>query len=198
MVGDTTWNFQINTERKFAVRNQYEAIVALDPQDDDIIVWLDLDGDMFAHKDVLKHLAEHYDEDTLMSFGSYVPIPDPGTSPPAEDFPASVVRTRNYRHQMQTGVCCFNHLRTMKGKVFKAIPKEYFFHSKTGAWYTIGTDYIFMTPALELADGRYKFIEEVLVKYNHANPHADYLTNSVDSFDCVQDCLHRTPLAPLP
>lgn len=194
---DDRWHYTINTDHRHAVRNQYESIVALEPEADDIIVWLDLDGDMLAHADVLAHLAEYYADDTLVTYGSYLPVPDMGTSPIAEPFPADIVRDRAYRHQMLTGICCFNHLRTMKGKVFKAIPFDQF-HFPTGEWYTIGTDYIFMTPALELADGRYKFIEEVLLFYNHDNPHADFRTQSIESFRCVQDCLHRPALARLP
>jgi hypothetical protein len=191
---DPRWNFQLNTERRYAVRNQYDAIVALGPEDDDVVIFLDLDGDMLAHSDVLAHVAREYDDDTLVTYGSYVPVPDMGTSPIAEPFPADVVAKRAYRRQMLTGVCCFNHLRTMKGRVFNAIPSDQFQHSNGKGWYTIGTDYIFMTPALELADGRYKCLSEVLVKYNHDNPHADFRENSVDSFDCVQDCLHRPAL----
>lgn len=197
---DERWNYQINTVQQFAVRNQYEAIRALDPQDDDIVVFLDLDGDMLAHEDVLLHLGEYYEDGTLVTYGSYRPVPDMGTSPPAVPFPEHVVSSGRYREQMLTGICCFNHLRTMKGSVVNAIPENQFkFASgKAGQWYTIGTDYIFMAPALELAAGRYKHIPEVLLLYNHDNPHADYLTHSVDSFKCVQDCLRRPALKGLP
>jgi len=40
-------------QAKFAVRNQVEAIDNMNPADDDIIVWLDVDGDRFAHQEFL-------------------------------------------------------------------------------------------------------------------------------------------------
>lgn len=199
---DERWNYTINEARQMAVRNQYESVQYLNPQDDDVVIWLDLDGDMFAHRDVLKHLGEYYAEDDgpLVTYGSYKAIPDPGTSPPAVPFPPDVVRKGAYREQMRTGICCFNHLRTMKGKIVNAIPLEQFkFASgpRAGEWYTTAGDYVFMACALELAGGRYKVIDEVLLHYNHANPLADYLTNSVASFATTGDYLVRPPLQPL-
>lgn len=202
--GDDRWHYTINhgQDRRFAVRNQWEAIQNLAPEDDDVVVWLDLDGDMLAHSQVLTHLSAYYAEldAPQLTYGSYKAVPDMGTSPIAEPFPPGVVEARAYRNQMQTGICCFNHLRTMKGRVVKAIPADQFRFREgptAGEWYTIGTDYIFMTPAFELVDGRFKFISETLLLYNHDNPRADYLVSSIDSFACVQDCLHRPPLARL-
>lgn len=199
---DGRWNYTLNATRQMAVRNQYEAVQNLEPDDDDIVIWLDLDGDMFAHPDVLKHLGEYYAEPDapLLTYGSYKAVPDHGTSPPAVPFPPDVVRNGTYRQQMRTGVCCFNHLRTMKGKVVKAIPIDQFKFAtgpRRGEWFTSAGDYVFMASALELAGGRYKVIEEVLLLYNHANPLADYLTNSVASFSTTSDYLNRPPLPPL-
>jgi glycosyltransferase involved in cell wall biosynthesis len=198
---DPRWHIRINEDRRYAVRNQYEALAAAQPADDDIIVFLDLDGDRLAHPDVLAHLLGHYADGTLLTYGSYKAVPDPGTSPPAVPFPRKVIANSTYRKQMLTGICCFNHLRTMKGRVFNAIPPDHFRFAagpRRGEWYTIGTDYVFMAPALELAGGRHKFITETLLLYNHDNPHADYLTQPVESFSCVQDTLHRPPLRGLP
>lgn len=198
---DERWNYTINETRQMAVRNQYEAVRNLQPEFDDIVLWVDLDGDMLAHPDALKHLGEHYaDGNPLVTYGSYKAIPDPGTSPPAVPFPDHVVTNGSYREQMRTGICCFNHLRTMKGGIVNAIPIEQFkFATGPGAgeWYTTAGDYVFMACALELAGGRYKVINEVLLHYNHANPLADYLTNSVASFATTSDYLTRPPLLPL-
>jgi glycosyltransferase involved in cell wall biosynthesis len=200
--GDDRWNYTINATRQFAVRNQYEAVHQLAPEPEDVVIWLDLDGDMFAHRDVLVHLANYYNEPDapLVTYGSYRAVPDHGTSPPAVPFPDDVVRNNAYRQQMITGICCFNHLRTMKGKIVNAIPQNQFLFRGTenaGQWYTTAGDYIFMACALELAGGRYKVIEEVLLLYNHDNPYADYLMNSVASFATTNDYLYRPALTPL-
>lgn len=200
---DDRWHYTINATRQFAVRNQYDALHRLQPEDDDIVIWLDLDGDQFAHKYVLRVLDAYYrqPEAPLLTYGSYRAVPDRGTSPAAVPFPDYIVRDNAYRQQMLTGICCFNHLRTMKGRVATAIPEEQFKFAagpQQGEWYTTAGDYVFMAAGLELAGGRYKVIEEVLLLYNHDNPYADYLMNSVASFATTNDYLVRPALERLP
>lgn len=200
---DERWNCTLNERRMYAVENQVRAIEQLAPADDDVVVWLDLDGDTFAHADVLKRLAEHYDGDAepLVTFGSYRPIPDLGTSTMAEPIPDHVVANRSYRQETLTAGCHWNHLRSMKGSIVKAIPPDQFRWPKgpkAGSYYGAGVDYIFMTAALELANGRHKFIDEVLYLYRHPLP-----TDEVDrgyhneTAACTQNYLRRPPLAPL-
>lgn len=191
------WDYQINEDRRFAVRNQYEAIQRLDPADDDVVVWLDLDGDMLADPGVLSRLATHYQDNTLLTYGSYKPVPDVGPPMRIDWYPHKVVRNRSYRAYTLQGGCCFNHLRTMKGVVAKAIPVEYL-QWPDGRWYEIGTDYVFMMSGLELADGRYKCIRDTLLLYNHANPLADNISHAKAGVSCVTDCLNRPPLKGLP
>lgn len=192
------WNYQINGDHRFAVRNQYETITRLAPSDDDIIVFLDLDGDQLAHPNVLQHLTEYYNDDTLLTYGNYTPVPFADTCPPAIPFPPEVIADGSYRQYMTSfgGHCCFNHLRTMKGKLFNNIPLWHF-KRDSGEWFTAGTDYLFMLAGLELAGGRHKCIEEVLLLYNNANPLADYLTHPADTSSNVMEALTRPPLSPL-
>jgi glycosyltransferase involved in cell wall biosynthesis len=188
---------QINSEQKYAPRNQYEGILAMAPGPDDIIVFLDLDGDRFAHPNVLQHLDDCYAHGPLLTYGSYKPVPDPGTSAPARPFPREVIDSGSYRQYLRAGgLCCFNHLRTMKGKVFNAIPPEYF-KWPDGRWYDAGTDYLFMLAGLELAGRQHMFINETLLLYNHANPYADYLRTPAVTSQCINDILLREPLKPL-
>lgn len=195
---DDRWSYQLNTERQFAVRNQHEAIQALDPADDDIVVFLDLDGDMLADPHVFERLQGYYNDGTLVTYGNYRPVPS-GAQMPIRPYPADVVRNRSYRDYTYYGGCSFNHLRTMKGVVAKAIPVEecqWRAGPRAGEWYGRGTDYIFMLSAMELADGRYKCLDDVLLLYNHANPLADYLV-SIDQGE-VREFLSRGPLPALP
>ena len=198
---DNRWQVQINTDRRFAVQNQYEAIARANPADDDIIVFLDLDGDQFAHEHVLRSLQAAYSDGTLLTYGSYRAVPDPGTCGPAVPFPRDVVRDGSYRQHMLSGKgCCFNHTRSMSGRVFKAIPPDHFRWAsgpKRGRFYEAGVDYIMMVAGLELAGGRYKCLTEVLCLYNHANELADYLYHPAEANACTQDYLRRPPLQPL-
>lgn len=197
---DERWHCTVNDRQLFAVRNQVEAIHQLDPADDDVIVFLDLDGDQFAHPDVLAHLADAYADGTLLTYGSFEPVPITGPWQQAVPFPPAVVRAGSYRQHILHEGCCFNHLRTMKGAVAKAIPDDHFRWAsgpKQGEWYSAGTDYIFMTAGLELAGGRYKCLPETLLLYNNANPNADYLSHPKETGACTQNYLRRPPLRPL-
>lgn len=192
---DSRWNYTINTERLFAVRNQVEAIENLNPDDDDIIVWLDVDGDKFAHPNVLNHLEDYYADDTLLTYGSYLPVPPNKGWQQALPFPEDTIRKAGYRKHALTLGCCFNHLRTMKGIVYRNIPQDHFrWSKKPDVWYDGGTDYIFMMAGLELAGRRHRFIEEILCHYNNANPNADYLTRGTESSACTLDYLQRPKL----
>lgn len=191
-LGDDRWKFVINTERKFAVRNQVEAIELLHVQDDDIIVWLDADGDRFAHPHVLDRLAQEYSGDVLLTYGSFLPVPENEGWVQAKPFPQRVVRSNSFREHILNVECCFNHLRTMKGVVYRNIPKSHFHWSRRpDVWYDGGTDYIFMVAGMELAGERYRCIDEVLCLYNNANPNADYLKRSIESSLCSQDYLRK-------
>lgn len=193
------WSVQLNETQNFAVRNQCDAIATLAPEDDDVVVFLDLDGDQLAHGDVLAHLGEAYADGTLVTYGSYEPVPAEPPCAPATPFPAHVVASGSYRAYMlgNGGECHFNHVRCMRGRVVNAIPPETF-RWPDGRWYESGCDYVFMLAALELAGGRYKCLPEVLLRYNHANPNADYLVRAAETSACVSDFLGRTPLSPLP
>lgn len=189
------WNFTQTDQQQYAVRNQWETIQRLAPEDDDIIVFLDLDGDQLAHPDVLAHLATYYARGDLLTYGSYQPVPWADTCSPATPFPPEVVASNSYRrHILQGGGCHFNHLRTMKGCIAKAIPESYF-KWEHGEWYGGGTDYIFMTAGLELAGGRYSCIPEVLLLYNHANPNADNICRPSQADAATRDFLGRPALS---
>ena len=194
---DSRWRYLCNPDQRFAVQNQVEGIQSLSPDDEDIIVFLDLDGDQLANSNVLQRLADYYADNTLVTYGNYRPEPDPGTTTPPRPVPQDVVDNNSYRQYILQSGCFFNHLRTMKGKVFKAIPESYF-KWPDGTWYTAGTDYTFMLAAMELAGGRYKCIEETLLIYNHANPLADNLVHPGTTNECVLDTLSRPPLQRLP
>jgi len=197
-LGNNRWHYRFNSEHLGAVRNQYEAIQALAPQDEDVVVWLDLDGDQLAHPQVLKRLTEAYADGTLLTYGNYKPEPDFGTCPSAKPYPAEVIRNGSYRaHIRGGGECCFNHLRTMSGRVFSHITPD-LLKWPDGRWYEAGSDYLFMINGLELAGPRHKCLSEALCLYNNAQPHPDNMTHPAVTTACVMSMLSRPPLEPLP
>lgn len=190
--------YRINDEHLYAVRNQNEAIYdLLQPEDEDVIVFLDLDGDQLAHTNVLDRLTYYYsDPGVLLTYGQYRPVPDIGDYVGARAWPPEVVHNRSYRDYILRHGPCFNHLRTVKAEIFKAIPADQFKWAN-GNWYKGATDYVTMVPALELVDGRYKFIEEVILDYNHANPLADnkvHYDERYGNMDAAVDVCNRPPL----
>jgi Glycosyl transferase family 2 len=189
----------LNVQQNYAPHNQYEALQKHELADDDIVIWLDLDGDRLAHPDVLQRVSEAYaDGTTLLTYGTYRAIPDPGTPPPISLVPNDVVVQNTYRHDALYNGPRFNHLRTMKGIVAKSIPIESFhWRGQPGKWYISGADYLWMISGLERAAGRYQIIPDILVIYNDANPLADNKCHMQETSDCDVDFLNGVPLARL-
>lgn len=188
---DDRWHYIINNKRHYAMHNQVMAIKELNPNPQDVIVWLDLDGDQFAHSKVLNRLEYEYDTGARLTYGQFRPVPDPGPScHRAQPYPDDVRRTSNYRFYTRWVYCGFNHLRTMEYSIFSQIPEDQF-KWPDGRWYEGGNDYVVMMPGLELSMGRDRFVDEVLVLYNHDNPNADYLVNSKKTSAVVLDALAR-------
>lgn len=186
-------------ENTWDIPNRYEAINLANPQDDDIIVFLDLDGDrLLPHS--LEYLAGVYaaDPNLLMTYGNYTWEPHTEGPAPARSFPQDVVNHNTFRQYILNVGQTYNHLRTMKGRVFKNIPLNQFKWPGTDNWYRHGTDYVFTVPALELAGWRHRCLDEVLMIYNEGNPLSNVHTMWEETHRCTQNFLNRTPLEPLP
>lgn len=186
------WTYDINLgPYKYDVRTRWEAIANSNPEDDDIILFLDLDGDELAHPQVLEHLLSYYEGDVLATYGSYEPKPASGTCAPAIPYPTEVIAAGSYR---AFGLIYFNHLRTMKGRIFKAIPIEQFQYSDGRGWYTKGCDVQFMLCSLELAGPRHRVISETLMYYNSENPNSAWRVDSDGINTNNEDFMRRSPL----
>lgn len=193
------WGFTIHSEGRGAVRNQYEGIRAMNPNDEDVIVFLDLDGDQLANDHVLERLVYHYRGNTLMTYGNYRPVPDlePDVPSPVSPYPPEVVKNNMYRQSTLMQGTRYNHLRTVKWKVLKAIPDSYF-HFDDGSWIVTPADLIVMMGALELAGGRYKCIEETMVLYNAVQPHPDNMHHPGENVRGSNYTFSLQPLQRLP
>jgi glycosyltransferase involved in cell wall biosynthesis len=192
------WGFRANNERRYALRNQVEAIRAMDDGDpDDVIVFVDGD-DYLPHGRVLNRLAYHYRDGALLTYGQYRSEPFSPTCAPATPFPRDVIERGNYRRFVaQGGGIRFNHLRTFRYRVFNALDESDFLDDK-GRWFTTVPDSALMIPCLELAGARHKCLQEELLVYNSENNQSEWRIRP-RLIDADNDCILRKPVkAPLP
>lgn len=169
------WTFLLNNMRRGAMFNQVNAIEALNPESDDVIVIVDSD-DRLAHDRVLERLRFYYEGEVDMTYGSYRSEPFSPTCSPALPYPPDVIRRGTYRQYASTGGGLLtNHLRTFKFGLFSQLSYDDF-RFEDGQWFPACCDTAIMIPCLELSRGRHRFIEEELYVYNSENPNSDWRT----------------------
>lgn len=157
------WMYLRRDERCYALANQVLAWESLEPEDEDVIVWVDLD-DRLATPEALRTVRDYYQQGALLTYGSYKPFPaehpNAASCRPAQPYDPLVVRTRAYRGTIQW----FNHLRTCSWKVLKEITDGEL-RRADGGYFRANTDRAVFFPALELAGDRVAFIPDVLYEY---------------------------------
>lgn len=157
------WLGIVNSKQLYALANQVAAWRALDPQDDDVIVFVDMD-DRLAHPHVTDVLRDYYSRGALLTYGSYRAVPaahpSAATCRPAEPYPLEVRAARAYRQARS----CFNHLRTVSWSVLKHLTEEDL-RDDSGVYWRANTDRAVMIPCLELAGDRVAFVPDVLYEY---------------------------------
>ena len=160
-------NILTNTEKKFSLRNIYEGIQSLNPDDSDIIITLDGD-DWLAGHSVLKIINETYNEtDCWMTYGSYMEFPTGNRGIESSAYPKEQLEDENFN--FRKGKWRVSHLRTFKYGLWKKIKYEDFL-DWNGEFYKTSIDKSFMYPMIEMARERSQFIEDVLYVYNFNNP----------------------------
>lgn len=154
-----------------ALRSQHEGIMKMNPQDGDVIVWVDMD-DAFATPEALAILDSYYDDSTPMTYGSYQSVPYSETCPQPSRYPVECDRVRGYRDIYLWGLR-YNHLRTVRWELYKRLDVETDF-KHNGEWMNLASDTAVMLPCLEMSGGRYKFIEDILYSYTSDNPISEW------------------------
>lgn len=171
--GRQGWHIFRHPERLGVVGNQASMIRDTPMNPEDVVAFLDGD-DRFAHPEVISRLMDVYASTNVdVTYGNYAPDPpDPGC-PPVKPIPPEVCAKRGgYRRWVRANGTCWNHLRTMRRRIFDAIPDSYM--KIDGRWLDGGADFALMTPGLELAGGRHHMFEEVLVLYTSDRPDAEW------------------------
>jgi len=176
-----------NLEIETAIVNNFKAIQAVCPEDEDVLVFLDGD-DWFYDSHTLEHLNEAYsDPDVWITWGNYILHP---YRKHRGDLPIPA----NYELRKERWIT--SHLKTCKYFLWRNIKDEDFRNTNTGKYYTTSRDVAFMFPMLEMAGPKHrKFIDKTLYVYNSVNPTSDRLIHNHERRITVRDIRNRPPYA---
>jgi glycosyltransferase involved in cell wall biosynthesis len=178
-----------NEQRRGALANIYNAVHSC--KDYEIVITYDGD-DRLAHANVLPTLNQAYiDEPILMTYGQYVTLHRSGIGI-CRDIPPVVVKNNLYRKYPWVT----SHLRSFYAGLFKKINKEDLMIN--GDFFAVTWDQAFMFPMLEMAAGRYKFIQDILYVYNDENPINDWKVRLPLMQQCERIIHARPAYQPLP
>lgn len=154
-----------NHERRKALANLYYAIHLCQPTD--IIVILDGD-DHLAHPHVLDRINQEYaDPGVWLTYGQFREYPT-GAIGFCKPYPQSVIDRCGFRYYPDTP----SHLRTFYAGLFHKIRKEDLMFQ--GDFFPTTYDLAIMFPMIEMARLHHKFIPDILLDYNGANPINDH------------------------
>lgn len=194
------WDLMLNHRHCGALFNQVRAIRRIAHDDDDVIVFLDMD-DKLAHANVLEFLAGIYADPAIqLTYGSYAPVPPSPTCIPAKPYPKWVVQENAYRQfalmPERGGGIFWNHLRTFRFRLFRALDESDFI-GPDGRYYQCAGDAALMFPCLELAGGRFRFINDVLYHYTSNNPNSDWRVRGKETWNNILHILRKPAKSPL-
>jgi glycosyltransferase involved in cell wall biosynthesis len=182
------WEYIQRPARAYALANQVLAWNHLEPEAEDVIVWVDLD-DHLARPDALSIVRGYYERGALLTYGSYRPFPEDhpnaASCRPAKAYDPMIRDSRGYRGT----ISWFNHLRTCSWKVLSQIPDTEL-RRKDGRYFLANTDRAVMWPALEIAGGRAVYVSEVLYEYRCDSP--DAIWRSMNEILVAEDYELRT------
>lgn len=167
--------FVISAQNKGCTLNsQHEILFLADTDPEVCIFWLDAD-DRFHDPEVVSYIMDLYDSDPdlLLTYGQLVPDPYDSRCPRAMPYPAACHQKRDYRRASKWGHQ-FNHLRTMRVKLWEAIPADYTL-TEDKHYMTVAGDAAEMIAGLEMAGpDRVKFVDRPNVLYTTDNQLSDW------------------------
>jgi len=158
-----------NPANRGVMANHYHAVHLC--EDHEIVVNVDGD-DWLKHQHVLQKINETYqDPNVWMTYGQFeylIPTKEKNTFITQKGFCKKIgkktVRTRSYR----ASKWLTSHLRTFYAGLFKHIKLKDFLIR--GTFFRSTADIAMMMPMLEMANGKCKFIDEILYTYNCITP----------------------------
>ncbi len=169
-----------NKEKKFALKNIYDAIQATNPLKEDVIVVLDGD-DWFSTAHVLCNLSKYYQQDQCwMTYGSFIEFPSGRIGIESSDYPDEVIENNLYRKDKWRA----SHLKTFKSFLWGKLKKEDLLDDD-GEFFEMTYDQAMMLPMLEMSGHNAKYIREVNYVYNTSNPNAVNKTRAKKQHDLM-------------
>lgn len=163
----------VNTEKKYAVSNQVDAI-KLYATDSDIIVLLDGDDWLANDNGIFNYLDNLYSNGVDMSYGSCHSLID-NIDLISEPYPKKVIEDKSFRTHLFTWGMPYTHLRTFKKELFNKIDKS-LLRDENGDHWKAGGDNALFYPLLENSKN-IKCVQRILMVYNDTNPINDYKVN---------------------
>jgi len=182
----------LNKDRHGPTMNHMECVAMMKPDDNDVCVTLDAD-DWFAHDYALTVIENEYlsNPKTLITHGSWIDYPNPGSLQPNNSHPYSRTEFDNIRKTIFKA----SHVRTVKYKIWKEITSDYLIHSQTGKYYDSCGDVAIMLTALEMAGyDRVKFIPDILYVYNRETDNNEDKVSKSQQFN-MRDIMNKKPHA---
>jgi glycosyltransferase involved in cell wall biosynthesis len=177
-----------NDEKKFALRNIYEAVAHTKPSPEDVIVTLDGD-DWFATKKVLSKLDKIYtEEDCLLTYGSFIQYPSNIVGSESSKYPDEVVSQNTFRKDQWRA----SHLRTFKYSLWSRVKVEDLQDSE-GNFYEMTYDQAMMLPMLEMCGNRSRYVKDILYVYNLDNPNAVNKTRAQKQYELMLEIRSKQP-----
>jgi glycosyltransferase involved in cell wall biosynthesis len=155
------------------LKARIDAINALNPNDDDIIVSIDGDDELNNNEVFSKLNKVYQNENILLTFGNYVnrdittgKLSKPKINCKRHNF-KKMIKNNSFRENKWI----YTHLKTFKYKLYKKINHDDL--KKNGEYLKSATDFALMYPMIEMSNGNFKCISNVLYKYNRDHPESN-------------------------
>lgn len=163
------WKYVFRKENVGPLGGRIGAIEKLDPDDETVIVSIDGDDELY-NNNVFALLNNYYsNNDIWITFGNYVDqFPNNKISKPKIKCKAFKFNKITENNMFRKTQWIYSHLKTFKYKLYKKISHHDL--KKNGKYIKSATDMALMYPMLEMSEGRYKCISEILYKYNKEHP----------------------------
>lgn len=167
---DPRFFYYVNDKRTgSSLYNYYKTFHTIQPNNEDIIVWLDGD-DWFSSVFVLEYLNEFYNvHKCWMTYGTYQIYPSgQDGSHQCVTIPDEVYKEGLYRKWAHV----YSHLRTHKAFLFYNLEENDLIDSRTNKFYTEATDCAYLFSLAEMCgdSDKIKLIDDILVNLNRTNP----------------------------
>lgn len=223
IAGDPRFELVVNKIRKFALRNIYEGISALNVGDEDVLILIDGD-DSLLHSKALSHLMEAYEsEDCWLTYGSYEDALG-RRGDICKMYPDQIVAKNKFRKYSFQGA----HPRSFKAKLWRQIHEDSFcatpseldavrkrallkgcfrtwyywknivpadIHDESGRFFRRCYDKTILYPMFEMAGNHASFIEPPLYRYNGSSLPLPYDKNKIYLSKWLTRCIRSIVIA---